>query len=78
MSDDFSHVMQKGTYREQLEAIRDLLAERLVKAFPKDAAGIAKQLGEVLAELEQLNADEEGSSPLDELLASREADASDR
>lgn len=72
MADDFMKVIQTGTYRERLEAIRDLLAERLLRAHPKDAAPIAKQLGEVLAELDQLDSDEE-RSPLDELRSSRES-----
>ncbi|MEV2240573.1 hypothetical protein [Micromonospora sp. NPDC049891] len=58
---DFSKVIQEGCYREQLEALRDLLAERLERAFPRDAAGIAKQLAEVLAELETLGAEDEES-----------------
>lgn len=67
---DFTEVIRNGSRREQLEAIRDLLAERLLKAFPKDVAPIARELGEVITELEQLN-EEEGGSPLDDLLDER-------
>lgn len=55
-----------------LEALRDLLAERLEKAGPRDTASLAKQLGDVLRELADLKPSEESDS-VDEIARKRAA-----
>lgn len=48
-----------GDLTESLLAIRDVLADRLDGATAKDAAPLARQLGEVLRQLAELTAPEE-------------------
>ena len=47
-------IVQVGNLRKSLEAIRDLLAERLAECDTKESAGVAKQLVAVLKELDSL------------------------
>lgn len=54
MSADLLGIVRKGDLRASLEAIRDLLAERLVVAEAKESASVAKQLMTVLVELDRL------------------------
>lgn len=42
--EDFAKVIASGKRRESLEAMRDLLANRLVDAGDRESAGIAKEL----------------------------------
>lgn len=51
---DLPQIVRKGELRQSLEAIRDLLALRLVDADTKESASVAKQLVAVLAELDRL------------------------
>jgi hypothetical protein len=52
-----------------LAALRDLLAESLIDASPRDRASLARQLTAVLAELEAAPTQE--ASPVDDLAARR-------
>ncbi|MEU1602678.1 hypothetical protein [Micromonospora matsumotoense] len=53
---DFVGIVQAGEFEESLEAIRDLLAQRLVEATARDSATVAKQLVAVITELKKLGA----------------------
>ncbi|MDG4750614.1 hypothetical protein O7630_06670 [Micromonospora sp. WMMD718] len=71
-------IVQSGDIRASLEAIRDNLAGRLETAYSRDAAGIAKQLQEVIERLELIE-DEEEASDVDDLQAAyRQSTAENR
>ena len=62
---------QSGTYREQLIALRDHLADLLeVTTSARETAPLAKQYADVLRELNDLP-DESGTSTADEIAARR-------
>lgn len=63
-------VVATGDRRKSLEAVRDLLADRLVEASTREAAPIAKELRNVMAELYSLPGEREGSKS-DELAERR-------
>lgn len=67
-SKTFSQKMSSGTYREQLEAMRDDLSER-IEALPKDkpVANLYSQLISVTTQLSVLEPSEEKDSFLDHL-----------
>jgi len=64
-----STVVSGGDHRLSLIAIRDKLAVELDEAYGKDAAVIAKQLAEVIREIESLPGKE--ASRVDDLSARR-------
>ncbi len=64
-------VVATGDRRKSLEAVRDLLADRLIEAGTREAATIAKELRNVMAELYSLPGEREGSKS-DELAARRD------
>jgi hypothetical protein len=64
-----STVVRNGDHRLSLIAIRDKLAEELDEAFGRDSAVIAKQLAEVIREIESLPGKE--ASAVDDLAARR-------
>ena len=66
--------VRSGDRRESLEALRDRLASVLVGAEPSNVAALAKQLREVMAELDGLD-DGAEVDVLDELAARRPSDA---
>lgn len=72
--------LTSGTYLERLVALRDLLAQRLVVAAPRDVAPIAKQLADVDARIEELSVPEEtdGVDEIAERRAARRAEAKAR
>ena len=63
---DFYRIASEGTRREALQAIRERLAGELVLAEGRDVAPIARQLAEVIREIDSLPLPE-GVSTLDEL-----------
>lgn len=66
----FREVVSTGTRREQLEALRDVLAVNLETAPHSAVAGISRELQSVLRELESLVTTREGSK-VDELARRR-------
>lgn len=72
--------LTSGPYLERLVALRDLLAERLIIAGPRDVAPIAKQLADVDARIEELSVPEEtdGVDEIAERRAARRAEAKAR
>lgn len=54
-------VVATGDRRKSLEAVRDHLAARLIDAGTREAAAIAKELRNVMAELYSLPGEREGS-----------------
>ncbi|GIH29084.1 hypothetical protein Aph01nite_73940 [Acrocarpospora phusangensis] len=70
MARRISTVVGEGDRRASLEAIRDKLARELQAAIGKDAATLAKQLRETLAELESLPGGKEVSA-VDEIAERR-------
>lgn len=72
--------LTSGHYIERLVALRDLLAQRLVVAAPRDVAPIAKQLADVDARIEELSVPEEadGVDEIAERRAARRAEAKAR
>jgi hypothetical protein len=79
MLDAFEELIQGGDLRKQLEALRDLLAHRLLIAPAREQAPIAGQLRAVLIDLNGLPVPKEGSV-LDEVgkqRAARRANAAD-
>lgn len=60
----------EGERRASLEAIRGKLARELAEAYGKDAATLAKELREVIRELDSLPTGGE-ESPVDEIAARR-------
>lgn len=68
--DQFQNKIKTGTKREQLEAIRDLLAQKLEAAPASAAASIARELVGTIKELGYLEVTREGSKA-DELAARR-------
>jgi hypothetical protein len=69
--DDLVVAVQSGDRRVALTALRDHLALQLVEGLPQTVAPIAKQLADVLRELEGL-AEPKGSA-VDDLRARRAA-----
>lgn len=51
--------MKDGSYREQLEALRDVLAAEIAEATPRDMAPLTNQLARTIKELNELPAAEE-------------------
>ncbi len=67
----FYESVTSGDLRKGLEALRDFLAERLENAEPKSVAPIAKQLADVMKELDSLPGEE--ASQVDDLAERRAA-----
>lgn len=68
-----SAAVATGDYRTSLVAIRDHLAERLHQCkYPKDAAPLARELRECLAEIEKIPAEMTGDG-VDDVAAKRAA-----
>lgn len=65
----FRETVAGGDLRGSLEALRDLLAERLEGAEPRETAAIARQLADVILRLDGLPGAEK--SELDDLEARR-------
>jgi ribosomal protein L12E/L44/L45/RPP1/RPP2 len=68
-------VVAAGSRRASLEALRDLLATSLVEVDPDKRAPLAKQLTDVLRDIEELSEPE--GSKLDDLAARRAARLAD-
>lgn len=68
---DMPTAVSDGKYLPALIALRDFLADRLERAGSRDVAAIAKQLGDVMREIEQLSVPEE-SDGVDEVARRRE------
>ncbi|GAA1766109.1 hypothetical protein [Streptomonospora arabica] len=68
----FSEEVVSGDRRRALQALRDELAARIPAASDREAAPLATQLRQVLAELDALNTGEEGDV-VDDLSARRAA-----
>lgn len=66
---DFVDRIATGDIREQLTSLRDLLADRLAEAEPRESAPLARQLVDVLARIAALPGEEK--STLDDLTARR-------
>lgn len=62
----------KVSTRAGLVALRDLLAETLLVAEPKEVAGLARQLQSVIGALDGLP-QAKGADPVDEITARRRA-----
>jgi hypothetical protein len=76
----FTAVVADGDVRAQLEALRDLLAERLIGAELPQVAPLARQLQAVVTQLAALPSAKTEANPVDDLAArrrARRADASD-
>ena len=67
----FAERIKAGEYREQLVELRDLLAEAVSKAEPREVAPLARQLSQVLGLLDQLKVPE--VSRVDEIARKRQA-----
>jgi hypothetical protein len=68
--DQFQTAIKTGTKRQQLEALRDLLTDRLSAAPASAVASISRELLTVIKELGYLEVTREGSKA-DELAARR-------
>jgi len=66
---DLQKIVSDGNRWESLVALRDLLAEQLVVASPRDVAALSRQLRDVLTELDSRPV--EKASPVDELTSRR-------
>jgi hypothetical protein len=62
--------LKSDDLRVALTALRDLLADRLLDAEPRDSASLAKQLADVMSRIDGLPSVQEGSE-LDDLSAVR-------
>jgi hypothetical protein len=51
--------MNDGSYREQLEALRDVLAAQIIDCSPRDMAPLTNQLAKTIAALNDLPAAED-------------------
>jgi len=49
-----AEAMKNGTYREQLEALRDVLAAQVAEATSRDMAPLTNQLAKTIAALNDL------------------------
>lgn len=67
----FVERVQAGDYRAQLLELRDLLAETISRAEPREVASLSRQLAQVLAILDQLKVPE--VSRVDEIARKRAA-----
>lgn len=72
MAVELIEIVATGDRRGSLEAIRNLLAARLPYAPPREVAPMARQLVDVIRELDELP-DGEVASVVDDLAAARAA-----
>ena len=70
---DLEHTAASGDRRATLEALRDLLAETITAAAPRDRAPLAKQLRDTMVELAGLPDPTTPVNPLQAILADLEA-----
>lgn len=73
----FARTIKRGTRQQALEAIRDLLSQRLFDAQTKDSAAVAKQLIAVINELDSMGIGREESF-VDGLRSERKANTESR
>lgn len=69
--DSLQQIVEKGDRKDSLVALRDLLASSVVVADPQYVAALARQLRDVLAELESLIPPEKSAA--DDLKAKRDS-----